>query len=392
MIVPKTAIALTACLAAAASAQNSPLPAPTGQHQVGRVQFDWVDTSRADPHDASRKRELVVWVWYPAAAAPDAVVGEWMPGEWGTALARRYSEEHPGTDVASLVPQLHSHSYVNGAIDPTGKWPLVLFAPGLGTMALDYSVILEDLASHGYVVLGVGSPEFARVSVYGDGRVVRGKVPLQLAGRDATAIRAIEDSPPTMSADLRFALNRLAATAAFKNHIDTTRVGAAGHSIGGAAAAQFAHDDARVKAVFDLDGTGAWSSRNGALENAVLVLSAAASAGFNYPVLSGARPGLHLRLAGAEHSFSMDEGALSVGTARPAGSLQAARALEITARYMAAFFNQYLNGQLERLLDGPDPQFPEVTFERGAGRPPRHGSRYSSVERFPSAKGLSIEP
>jgi hypothetical protein len=47
-----------------------------------------------------------------------------------------------------------------------------------------------------------------------------------------------------------------------------------------------------------------------------------------------------------------------------------ARALRVTATFLEAFFNEYLNGQREPLLHGPSPEFPEITIERGASRVP----------------------
>jgi hypothetical protein len=44
----------------AQAADQSPLPPPTGQHSVGRAQFDWIDESRADSTTPSRHREVVV--------------------------------------------------------------------------------------------------------------------------------------------------------------------------------------------------------------------------------------------------------------------------------------------------------------------------------------------
>ena len=49
------------------------LPAPTGPYAVGRAAYDWVDPAREDPFVApGTRRELLVWVWYPAAPAPGA--------------------------------------------------------------------------------------------------------------------------------------------------------------------------------------------------------------------------------------------------------------------------------------------------------------------------------
>jgi hypothetical protein len=48
------------------------LPAPTGQYAVGRQLFVWTDETRHEPTsgDLAVRRELVVYVWYPATATP----------------------------------------------------------------------------------------------------------------------------------------------------------------------------------------------------------------------------------------------------------------------------------------------------------------------------------
>lgn len=44
-------------------------PAPTGPHAVGRRLVHWADSARREPTDGDHVRELMVWIWYPAAAA-----------------------------------------------------------------------------------------------------------------------------------------------------------------------------------------------------------------------------------------------------------------------------------------------------------------------------------
>jgi len=376
-------LVLAAARISAQSVDRSPLPSPTGEHAVGRTQFDWIDESRADPDNPTRHREIVVWVWYPATVEPGAATAEWMPGKWGDVFASEYSKAHPATAAPSHLGSIRSHAYTDAATARSlRQYPVILFAPGLGTTPLDYSTIVEDIASHGYVVIGVVSPDFARASVFADGRVVPGHDPVQLAARGgarpstALAIRAFEDAVRGVSKDLSFALNQLASVgkSPLKGSLDVTRVGVFGHSLGGAAALQCAHDDPRVRAVFDIDGSPIWSDQNGPLRKPVLVLSAA-STNLNYDaVLDGAAPALHLRLAGTVHSFSSDIRVMpfspqAASNARSAGeSTPPARALRVTAAYLIAFFNQHLNDHREPLLNGPSAEYPEIAFERGVSR------------------------
>src|SRR5262245_11246929 len=68
----------------AALTELTGLPAPTGPHRVGRVSADWVDAGRAEVYssDPRDRRELVVWIWYPAAPGPDAGRADGWGG-WG---------------------------------------------------------------------------------------------------------------------------------------------------------------------------------------------------------------------------------------------------------------------------------------------------------------------
>ncbi|HEY2491792.1 MAG TPA: hypothetical protein VGI33_02540 [Paenibacillus sp.] len=38
--------------------------------------------------------------------------------------------------------------------------------------------------------------------------------------------------------------------------------------------------------------------------------------------------------------------------------------IDITRSYVRAFFDQYLKGEQQPLLDGPSPQFPEATYDK----------------------------
>jgi predicted dienelactone hydrolase len=64
-------------------------------------------------------------------------------------------------------------------------------------------------------------------------------------------------------ADTAFVLDRLGRLNAgnppgkFTDRLDLTQVGVFGHSLGGATAAQFCHDDPRCKAGIDIDGAPA---------------------------------------------------------------------------------------------------------------------------------------
>src|SRR5260370_17862372 len=117
------------------------------------------------------------------------------------------------------------------------------------------STLAEDLASHGYVVVGLDAPYRSFTVVFPDGRVMRGipennpELCLESTGqeRDRCANRLLT----VWTADMSFVLDRLEqmnasdASGKFTVRLDMTRIGAFGHSFGGAAAARFCHSDSR---------------------------------------------------------------------------------------------------------------------------------------------------
>jgi hypothetical protein len=63
------------------------LPEPTGPFQVGRTIYHWVDDSRTDSLAPvpDQKRELIAWVWYPAAPKPAAAPADYQRTPWRAA-------------------------------------------------------------------------------------------------------------------------------------------------------------------------------------------------------------------------------------------------------------------------------------------------------------------
>ncbi len=297
-----------------------------------------------------------------------------MPGKWGEFLLpydlskRRWS----GTTLSEIeaglkkypVRTIRMHAYPDASVShgQQAKFPVLLFEPGFGALPFIYSTLIEDLASHGYLVAGTIPTYYTHYNVFANGRVT-----------DTFKSTHANASLPIWTGDMIFTLNQLErlnsdTKSQFHGRFDFTRVAAFGHSFGGAAAVQVAKDDARVRAALDLDGTLTGDVVESGLSKPFLMFDHPHPGETNYHrdgvVFRDAQPGYRLILAGSEHSFSGDFGLLPfVPTSAKKGTIDPARALTITKAYVEAFFGEYLEGRKSTLLNGPSPKYPEITFE-----------------------------
>jgi len=333
--------------------------------------MSWVDASRVDPFASSpdQRRELVVWLWYPAQADPKATYAAYLPGPWAAALAA-----HAGVLLTTFLnrdpTQVHAHGLeAAGLAADQPTYPVLILRSGIGALALDYTTLAEDLASHGYIVVGADAPYSTAVVVMPDGRTIHkttagnpGDAPLSASERDRLLAALIE----VWSADTAFLVDQLAHLDAadpagrFVGRLDLDRLGIVGHSFGGATAAQFCHDDARCKAGIDIDGALYGSVVQDGLAQPFLFLLSDHGDAWDAPdcrisadIRSVARriPGdrLIVTLRGAHHfSFSdqaLVKSPLLLRTLRAlgiVGSLESEAGLQYTRRYVREFFDVHL--------------------------------------------------
>ncbi len=240
------------------------LPAPTGPFVVGRAIYDWTDGTASDPLAPApgTKRELLVWMWYPAAGAGSSTkADEYLP-----ASVRPPAGRGLGPSLFALLTRdyskVHGHSFRDASPAPQpAAFPVVIMRAGASAPVVNYSTLAEDLASHGYVVVGFDAPYRTIQVAFPDGRVIVRRPennPELFDGRDLDILA--DKLLAAWCADTAFVLGRLAQWNAsdpsgrFAGRLDMTRVGVFGHSFGGATAAQFCSEDSRCMAGIDIDG------------------------------------------------------------------------------------------------------------------------------------------
>jgi dienelactone hydrolase len=363
--------------AASASAAPTLLPAPTGQYNIGERTVFLPDPARSN-------RQVQAQLWYPTSTTSGAVsryLSQNATYDQNIALALTKGLEGKtcyaffgsvscmGVAVANTmyprINQRDTHAFLNAPIrTDLGQLPVVLLSPGFGMPSYLYSAVSENLASHGYIVVST--------SVTGESianEVSNGVAKQTVTGSNQAAFNQ-------RIADYRFMMNKLSTLPnGVGAQVDMTRIGGGGHSWGGYTAVETAYSDPRILAIANLDGTPGWPANSAATNMAM-------NNGIPQPILrlQGANsdipwntyashphgPLYQLVFANTGHTYFSDVCYTGIPTHQSnplyCGNVDPNLTMDAINTYTLAFFNKHVLGQPTTLLDGPSPQFPNVTF------------------------------
>ncbi|MGH3310730.1 MAG: alpha/beta hydrolase family protein, partial [Streptomyces sp.] len=380
--------------AADATRAQLALPRPTGQYAVGRDTLHLVDHSRTDPWmPGAGARELMVSIHYPARRGTGGASAPYMTRPEAKALleGQRLDGRIPVETVTSVrtnartaarpAPGLGSpqRSDLGSPQRSEGKHPLVVLSPGFTLQRTTLSVLAEELAGHGYVVATVDHAYESYGTSFPGGKLTTCAAcdVVEEAPDDEASKEALAKVARGRSADISFLLDRLTGRHPAWRHsrmIDRHRIGAAGHSIGGNAAAQVMADDSRVRAGVNLDGSFFAPVPEGGLEGRPFLLFGKAKGhspgdeDVSWNRAWGRLDGWKrwLTVEGAGHFTFIDLPVLAgqLGMTDPEAPLPGDRSGDITRACVGAFFEQHLRGIPQPLLHGPSPANPEVHFQR----------------------------
>ncbi|ROT26070.1 hypothetical protein [Micromonospora sp. HM5-17] len=390
------------------------LPAPTGPYRIGTAALHLVDHDRQDPYwTTPHPRELMVNIWYPARGV--GRLAPWMPPGALTYYRPELEEflssspdtppgEEPIDEPVSLAgvefPITHAGQDVPVALSAR-PYPVVLFSPGAGQNREEGTTLVEELASHGYVVVTISHTYQAPEVEFPGGRVERGRREgPTVVPNEAVALRRV---------DVQFVLDSLTALAAGTNPdagrrrlpvglagcFDMTKVGMFGHSLGGATTAQAMANDPRVIAGINLDGSffpedvNPIGAQPGEIEPALeriaerigerpfMIMGSIGVSPDEFGIMTsivwhnlrGWRR--FISLVGSSHGSYTDgqvifpqlAAAGIIPSADPwMGTIDPDRSIAAQRAYIRAFFDRTLLGRDSHLLDGPSAAYPEANF------------------------------
>lgn len=253
------------------------LPAPTGKHKIGTI-----STTMAREGDSGH-RQLSIKLWYPASIEPNATDNNrdtmWHDTMWSE-FYRTDTFPTPLKFATGYLRKLHTSAYLSASIK-TGDtpYPVIIYNHGLISITAENSLLMETLASNGYLVISVRhntqDTEYATIqknlpiaekttdkrlmdilSTNEIDRKTRASLSLEYF-QNSTGMATIVKR---RTQDSSFALDNLDTLVAkipgceHADCVDRSKIGAIGLSTGGAIATELCKTDARCIATINLDG------------------------------------------------------------------------------------------------------------------------------------------
>ena len=381
-------------------------PKPTGPYGIGTVTYHWVDTSRPelftiDPND---HRELMVQVWYPAKDDPSSSRASYIQDADAVTSALARLTHYPGF-LFSHFKYVTSNAVTAAPIaENPSRYPVLIFLSGLDGFRALNTFQIEELVSHGYIVIGIDQPGAVALVQYPDGRQISG---WPKAAIDPLIMQSVEPQSqapmlygkalpegiiPYFAQDVSFALDQLSAVNGsdpdhiLTGHLDLGRVGTFGISLGGMNAAEACLKDPRLKACLIMD---VWMTadvvNSGLLQPTMFItrdtdtmrLERQRSGGWTEKDIALtlntmrvvydhlANDGYYLQIPNMFHlNFTDTPYWLPISAQLGiTGPIDGQRGFNILNAYTLAFFDRYLKSQPSLLLNGPSEQYPEANLE-----------------------------
>jgi dienelactone hydrolase len=358
------------------------IPKPPGRYTVGLSTMKLVDLERIDPYlSNNQSRALMISAFYPAAEADDNSTScpvPYMPSASAIFMDQVLSPYGiPAGAFESFQLQVACPSQTRDCLSSRQDFPLVLFSPGFGGPRLIYSAIAQDLSSFGYIVITIDHPGDAAIVEFPDGTIITSAIPNPNATVDelttSVAVRAQDASFVLDSVSQASIAKQLIPGA--RSGLDVEKVVMFGHSLGGATAVSASHEDPRIVGAVDMDGRLFGDVINSGLpkDRYFLLMETTTHNMTNDPTLAEFWQHLdgwkqELAVEGATHEAFTDMPLLASflgdqDVFEPVlGTIKGTRIMEVMYMYLTEFFEVVLKGNKERLLKGPNKEFPEVLF------------------------------
>lgn len=229
---------------------------PTGPFAIGTFGIEVTDSSRMEEAlpDARRYKRLILQFWYPASPSTGLKRAKYHPNPdyFGHEVNKLF--DIPEVMLARLTKST-TNAWENAPLSTVKPaYPVIVFSHGMNGMRFLNTYQMEELASHGYVVVSIEHTFAALGTVFADGSK-GGIVPYERMENDSFANAMVNK----WSADQMFAIDCIEKMnqdghSVFSGKLDLDNIGILGFSFGGAVSTNTLTLDKRIKAGVNLDG------------------------------------------------------------------------------------------------------------------------------------------
>ena len=360
------------------------IPAPSGPFQVGTRSYEFIDEARKELYSGKDEaRRFMIQVWYPAEVKDSDVRAPWMENAevFAPAIAGFFELPPFFFDHLTLT---NIPAYNNADVAAADEdFPVIVFSHGWNGFNAQNAGQALELASRGYVVVGIQHTYGAMTTVFPDGTIApNNPKALPEDGADPNYEMVARVLVKQWAEDISFSLDQLAAwneagSHPFEGKLDLSRVGVYGHSTGGGAAIQFCGTDVRCVAVLGLDPfmrpVSAEVLESGVSQPSFFMFSQGWADDVNSPssrLFAQFIPNVSdnygvVKIEGTRHYDFSDLPLFSPIAPQLGlkGPLNGKRVTEIVNAYLIDFFEMTLRGKPSELFDGTSP-FSEVISMR----------------------------
>ena len=382
MVKFKILISIFLCFSVLVSctAQNNQLPKPNGKYLTGVDYLSFTDTTRIELFDNSKAsfRKIAVKVWYPSDTQ-----GNYAP------YIENCDYAIENLNFPEVFRNLLANSFKDVPISNVEEaYPVLIFSHGWGEHSSQNSILMEELASHGYVVFSLSHDFESKFSYYPDGSIVslnqnserfvqimneqQNPQALELYNEmfnvDSDDKRMeifiktsnlmptlLKESPKYWAGDIEFFINKLSyinkTNPRFKSKLDLEKIGVFGMSMGGIATNEVCIKNGNIKAGVNIDGGLYGSLTNTMLNTPFMFINSQRYLGYGNLFTNKSNKDCYsVAVRNSDHYNFTDYALFPSETDLMIGSVDASVPIELMNSIILAFFDQYLLGNTNQDL------------------------------------------
>jgi hypothetical protein len=373
--------------------QTEALPKPTGKHLIGITYLSFIDDDRKELFDNNQKsnREITVKAWYPSDTA-------FIPEPYLLKAEAEFAVKY------LQFPEIFKALKTNSSRDvplssKENTYPILIFSHGFGEHYSQNSILMEELASHGYIVFSISHHYECKFSSYPDGRFIyidMNSLRLQKIMQEMSNPKAMElyqkmfsanndgermqvfvetrkiiptgliESPKNWAEDISFFMDQLEGInkddEIFRGKLNLDRIGVFGMSLGGIASSEISLSDKRIKACVNIDGGIYGAALEKEIQTPTMYLNSKRFLGYGKIFTSKSKTDCYsLSVKESDHYNFSDYSIYPVPSISfLLGIIDGEKTIEIMNVIVLAFFNKYLKENKYINLIEQANKYPEI--------------------------------